>query len=106
METQRKQEVRQREEQIAELEAQAITLRASVEAAQQEAARLTQLEQNRLSLQHAAVQQATQQLKENYTRERESLLAIAAAEKERILSDAQSKMQEAVRQNEVEKKTK
>lgn len=90
LEAQRRQEVSDAQSRVTELEALVAQLRATAEITTSEVNRLTQLEQNRLSLQQAAVAEAVQHLKEESRREKEHQQEISLAERQRLQAEAQS----------------
>lgn len=90
LDTQRRKEVSDAQARVTELDAIVTQLRATADITSQEMARLTQLEQNRLSLQQTAVAEAVKHLKEDSQRDKLHMQEAAAAEHRRLQAEAQA----------------
>lgn len=101
LETQRRTEVRACEARIVDLENTVSSLRSSLETAQNELSRLTELDHNRTHLQNSAVAAAVEQCRRDHAQDRERLQAGWATERQRIQTDTQAQIEEMKRQNEV-----
>lgn len=101
LEAQRRQEVRACEDRIVELENTVSSLRSSLESASADVARLSELEQNRVHLQSAAVAAATEQCRRDHAADRERQQASWSAERARLIEDTRGQLEEMKRQNEV-----
>jgi allantoicase len=101
LDAERLSDIRTRDEKIAELEGQVIAQRSTIEQLTADASHLHAQEQNRLSLQAAAITAAVAQLKDEFARERERFQEERAAQKQRHAADVAAQLEEARRLSEV-----
>jgi hypothetical protein len=101
LEAQRRQEVRACEDRIVELENTISGLRATLETAHAETARLGELESNRVVLLNTAVAEALQRSRDEHALDRARLQADWAAERQRILDETHAQVADMKRQTEV-----
>lgn len=101
LEAQRRKEVSDSNAKVTELESLVAQLRHTIEFNRAEIDRLSSLEQNRLSLQQAAVAEAVRLTREETKQERSSLQEAVAAEQRRLQSESQSTIEDMKRQLEV-----